>query len=78
MHVIPLITIAYIYAVLLPTYHIYLYKSSGVYFVIMILSQHLNQSGIYFFLVTGMQVPWSIGVSVVRSHHIYKTMDSTH
>ena len=46
MHVIPLITIASIFAILLPTYHIYLYRSPDVYFLKMILTQQLNQSGI--------------------------------
>ena len=56
MYVIPLITIASIYAILLPTYCIYLYRSPGVEFL-EILIQLLNQCGIYFFLITWMQVP---------------------
>ena len=43
MHVIPLITMANICAVLLPPYHI---RSPGVYFLKMILTQHLSQSGV--------------------------------
>ena len=51
-----MITIASICAILLPTYYIYLYRSPGIEFL-KILIQHLNQCGIYFFLVTWMQVP---------------------
>ena len=56
MYVIPLITIASICAILLPTYCVYLYRSPGIEFL-KILIQHLNQCSIYFFLVTWMQVP---------------------
>ena len=56
MHMIPLITLTYVQYGYLYMYHIYLYRSPGVYFLKMILT-HLNQSGIYFFLVTWMQVP---------------------
>ena len=73
MHVIPLITIASICAVLLPTYHIYLYRSPGV-----IPHKMPFKPLWHLFLLSHLDAGAIISVGVVRGHHIYKTVDSTH
>ena len=55
------------------TYCVYLYRSPGVEFL-KILIQHLNQYGMHLFLLSHLDAGTSIGVSMVRGHHIYKTV----